>query len=129
MGIRSERRLCEEVHLNLAYRWFADLVENGPAAFGRHGGVSRRLFRHRPTFFLKLLAKHGGVETVRRLARGLATSGFETLWEHGRLDPSVEALILQRQWRELFSDEEAKIARRRLKDFGYVPDSKPTSGS
>ena len=21
-GIRSERRLCEEVHLNLAYRWF-----------------------------------------------------------------------------------------------------------
>lgn len=21
MGIRSERRLCEEVHLNLAYRW------------------------------------------------------------------------------------------------------------
>ncbi len=22
LGIRSERRLCEEVHLNLAYRWF-----------------------------------------------------------------------------------------------------------
>ncbi|SDL21297.1 transposase, partial [Aliiruegeria lutimaris] len=21
-GIRSERRLCEEVHLNLAYKWF-----------------------------------------------------------------------------------------------------------
>ncbi len=25
MGIRSERRLCEEIHLNLAYRWFCDL--------------------------------------------------------------------------------------------------------
>jgi transposase len=24
-GIRSERRLCEEVHLNLAYRWFCHL--------------------------------------------------------------------------------------------------------
>jgi transposase len=24
-GIRSERRLCEEVHLNLAYRWFCQL--------------------------------------------------------------------------------------------------------
>jgi transposase len=23
-GIRSERRLCDEVHLNLAYRWFVD---------------------------------------------------------------------------------------------------------
>ena len=25
-GIRSERRLCEEVHLNLAYRWFNRLI-------------------------------------------------------------------------------------------------------
>lgn len=24
-GIRSERRLCEEVHLNLAHRWFCRL--------------------------------------------------------------------------------------------------------
>jgi transposase len=24
-GIRSERRLCEEFHLNLAYRWFCQL--------------------------------------------------------------------------------------------------------
>lgn len=24
-GIRSERRLCEEVHVNLAYRWFCRL--------------------------------------------------------------------------------------------------------
>ncbi len=30
-GIRSERRLCEEVHLNLAYRWFCRL--------GLEGGV------------------------------------------------------------------------------------------
>src|SRR6202140_1483463 len=29
MGIRSERRLCEEVHLNLAYRWFCRLGLNG----------------------------------------------------------------------------------------------------
>jgi transposase len=33
-GIRSERRLCEEVHLNLAYRWFCrlGLDGEGPAA-------------------------------------------------------------------------------------------------
>src|SRR5215471_16311082 len=29
-GIRSERRLCEEVHLNLAYRWFCRLGLDGP---------------------------------------------------------------------------------------------------
>src|SRR5262245_38029166 len=28
-GIRSERRLCEEVHLNLAYRWFCRLGLHG----------------------------------------------------------------------------------------------------
>ena len=27
-GIRSERGLCEEVHLNLAYRWFSRSVRN-----------------------------------------------------------------------------------------------------
>jgi len=29
LGIRSERRLCEEVHLNLAYRWFCRLSLDG----------------------------------------------------------------------------------------------------
>jgi transposase len=28
-GIRSERRLCEEIHLNLAYRWFCRLGLDG----------------------------------------------------------------------------------------------------
>jgi hypothetical protein len=42
-GIRSERRLCEEVHLNLEYRWFCRLGPDGDvpdhSAFSknRHG--------------------------------------------------------------------------------------------
>jgi transposase len=42
-GIRSERRLCEEAHLNLAYRWFCrlsleDEVPNHPTfSKNRHG--------------------------------------------------------------------------------------------
>ncbi len=55
MGIRSERRLCEEVHLNLAYRWFCrlDLADPVPdhSTFSknRHGrfrdsNLFRRLF-------------------------------------------------------------------------------------
>ena len=35
MGIRSERRLCGEVHLNLAYRWFCRLGLDGRVAVGR----------------------------------------------------------------------------------------------
>jgi transposase len=36
MGIRSERRLCEEVHLNLAYRWFCRLGLGGRFLITRH---------------------------------------------------------------------------------------------
>jgi transposase len=52
-GIRSERRLCDEVHLNLAYRWFCrlDLADPVPdhSTFSknRHGRFrDSDLFRH-----------------------------------------------------------------------------------
>src|SRR3974377_548951 len=55
IGIRSERRLCEEVHLNLAYRWFCRLGLDGQVpdhstfSKNRHGrfrqsDLLRRLF-------------------------------------------------------------------------------------
>ena len=42
-GVRSERRLCEEVHLNLAYRWFrrlsleGDVPDHSTFSKNRHG--------------------------------------------------------------------------------------------
>jgi transposase len=55
LGIRSERRLCEEVHLNLAYRWFCRLgledkvPDHSTFSKNRHGrfresGAFRHLF-------------------------------------------------------------------------------------
>jgi transposase len=53
MGIRSERRLCEEVHLNLAYRWFCRLdlndaiPDHSTFSKNRHGRFRESdLFRH-----------------------------------------------------------------------------------
>jgi transposase len=54
-GIRSERRLCEEVHLNLAYRWFCrlgldgDVPDHSTFSKNRHGrfresNLLRKLF-------------------------------------------------------------------------------------
>jgi transposase len=54
-GIRSERLLCEEVHLNLAYRWFCrlgldgDVPDHSTFSKNRHGrfrgsDLLRRLF-------------------------------------------------------------------------------------
>lgn len=52
-GIRSERRLCDEVHLNLAYRWFCrlDLERSVPdhstISKNRHGRFRQSdTFRH-----------------------------------------------------------------------------------
>ena len=57
-GIRSERRLCEEVHLNLAYRWFCrlgldgDVPDHSTFSKNRHGrfrdsDLLRRVVRDR----------------------------------------------------------------------------------
>src|SRR5918995_934385 len=86
-GIRSERRLCEEVHLNLAYRWFCRLGLDGkvpdPSTFShnRHG-------RFRQSDILRHL-----FETVveRCLAEGLVGGeGFA-------VDPSMVAADANKQ--------------------------------
>ena len=66
-GIRSERRLCEEVHLNLAYRWFCrlglegDVPDHSTFSKNRHG-------RFRDSDLLRELFE----TTVRRcMAEGL----------------------------------------------------------
>src|SRR6478609_2252203 len=66
-GIRSERRLCDEVHLNLAYRWFCrlgldgDVPDHSTFSKNRHG-------RFRESNLLRELFE----TTVRRcIAEGL----------------------------------------------------------
>jgi transposase len=73
MGIRSERRLCEEVHLNLAYRWFCRLGLDGKVP--DHSSFSKnRHGRFRQSDILRHM-----FETVveRCLAQGLVgAEGF-----------------------------------------------------
>jgi transposase len=66
-GIRSERRLCEEVHLNLAYRWFCRLALDG--AVPDHSTFSKnRHGRFRDSDLLREVFE----TTVRRcMAEGL----------------------------------------------------------
>lgn len=66
-GIRSERRLCEEVHLNLAYRWFCRLGLEG--AVPDHSSFSKnRNGRFRDSDVFRMVFE----EVVRRcMAAGL----------------------------------------------------------
>jgi len=86
-GIRSERRLCEEVHLNLAYRWFCRLgledsiPDHSTFSKNRHGR-----FRDSDTF------RHVFESVLRRcMAEGLVRGeGFAT-------DASIIKADAQRQ--------------------------------
>lgn len=65
-GIRSERRLCEEVHLNLAYRWFCRLgledkvPDHSTFSKNRHGRFRESdTFRHLFETVLQRCMKEG----------------------------------------------------------------------
>ena len=70
--------------------------------------------------FLQLVGAKGGLAAATQLiGKPGGTDGFTTLWEHNRLDLSVEAHVLKPEYATLFSDEERKLCRDRLKEFGY----------
>ena len=78
---------------------------------------------YRASIFLNMLHEFRGIETARRLIRSPTVSaGYTTLWELGRLDLTVEALIVENlEWHALFSPDEITICRNRLSEYRYVP--------
>src|SRR4051794_29632564 len=74
------------------------------------------------TRYLQMLHDHRGLETARILINATQPSeGYTALWERGRLDLTVEALVLQSTWRTLFEEEPELLdrARNRLNEYGY----------
>lgn len=91
--------------------------------------TAKRDLRYNATRFLQMITDEGGVVAARRLLHASAVSdGFTTLWEHARLDLSVEAHVLRPEFAGLFTDGERRIARQRLKDYGIDGDLGPAAG-
>ncbi len=80
--------------------------------------------------FLEMLYAHRGLETARILLHAPNVSdGYTALWERGRLDLTVEAVILENaKWHSFFTDEELAICRKRLSDYGYLKMQEPGEG-
>ena len=75
------------------------------------------------TYFLRMLNDHGSIETAHRLLSGKEPqSGFTRLWECERLDITVECLVLNPKFQELFEDHELETARRRLRQYDSDPE-------
>jgi hypothetical protein len=71
-------------------------------------------------YFRSMLAEHGPVLTARKLlAAPTVSDGFSALWEHERLDLTVEALVIEPQFAGLFDEKERETARNRLAQFGF----------
>jgi len=73
-----------------------------------------------PSGFVGMISSSSAFEAVRTLlAKTTPSDGFGTLWEKGRLDLTVEAMVLKPEWRSFFTASEIAIARKRLSDAKY----------
>jgi hypothetical protein len=84
--------------------------------------IAKKVCRYNANRFLQMLSEHGGVPTARQLLEndGIAY-GLTQLWKCGRLDISVEALVLKPPFRALFTELERAKARARLAELHYRP--------
>lgn len=74
------------------------------------------------SYFLRGVRNHGGPDYAHQLLRKEGTTdGFQRLKEEGRLDLTMEALVLRPEYAELFSEEERRVAAHRLAEAGYQP--------
>lgn len=76
-----------------------------------------------PSYFRQMIVNDGVLETCHRLIQkndiaGYA-SGFERLWEEHKLQWSMEYIVLKPQYRELFTEEELRICKKRLIDLEF----------
>jgi hypothetical protein len=73
--------------------------------------------------YLHMLDAHGGLETAHLLINSSEVSeGYSALWEKGRLDLTVEAMIWDNpEYYNLFSKEELGLIRKRLIEYRYEP--------
>lgn len=69
---------------------------------------------------MRPVAAEEAMKTAHRCLSGHRESdGFAALADKGRLDLSLEALAISKQFTALFSDDEANNALTRLLDAGY----------
>lgn len=75
---------------------------------------------YRPSHFLQMLAIEGGYVTVSKLlSKRTPSEGFTKLWELGRLDLTVEALVVESRWRSRFDSQLLMNAEKLLLGVGY----------
>lgn len=102
---------------NEARRLFGRAMQDVYARAKKEAGYNASLF-------LEMLHRYGAIDTARRLINAPTVSdGYTALYERGRLDLTVENVILRPEFASLFTEEEREIARDRLLQYGFTPEN------
>jgi hypothetical protein len=77
--------------------------------------------KYNARIFLEMVTERGGLATAKYLINAVTPSeGYTKLYEKGRLDLTVEAMIVENpRWHELFTKDELAKAKKRLADYKY----------
>lgn len=85
---------------------------------------ARRACNYNATMFRRMVLERGGLATAQALlANPGISSSLAELCLCRRLDLTVEAHVVKPEWRPLFTPDKIAIARQRLKELGYEPDT------
>lgn len=75
---------------------------------------------YRATRFLQMIDRKGPLVAAKELiSKDGGTEGFTKLWEFGRLDLSLEALVISGKYNNFFTNEEVEMCKDRLRQYGY----------
>lgn len=82
----------------------------------------RKEVKYTPPQLFETINKYGGYEAViKYIITDSNIFLFSLLWENERLDLSLEALVTNPKYKEIFPDDIVKYCDKRLKEYNYAP--------
>lgn len=82
--------------------------------------TSKRDLNYNATRFIQMVSSNGGLATAKQLLWNERPSeSFTFLWEHRRLELTVEAHVLRDEFEDLFTEDDRDQARTRLRQYGW----------
>lgn len=75
---------------------------------------------YNPARFVQAVEKNGGVRTAKSyISRNRTSEGFEKLQMCGKLDLSMEAVVVDKKYAALFTDDEVNSCFMLLCEYGF----------
>jgi transposase len=129
-GIKSDRKLCEEIHLNLAYRWFCrlnleDQVPDHSSLTKIRQRLGEKTFQCVFEHFIEKWCQ-AGIITGRKLFTDAslidANASIDSLEERSDGDPNAKAL---KKYQQRYHDFREGQKQRRISNQTHVSQSDP----